>query len=159
MRSPLFWLLLTAVLTPNPFKQGSAYAFETATRTQTELRAFTQILSETAGNSSWQQLWRNTRQARHFDPAGPQAFFTLRMLDIPDAVKATLQAPDQITPTAGTQTWVRRAFAPTQVGRHGSASLSALCVLVDWRAVPEGTSSLDEAAIGLASLLLTRPCP
>ena len=136
-----------------------AHALDTHAVSEDQLRRYSTALSQSAGSSQWQQLWANTRRAGHFSADGEQTRFTLAMHDLPDKVRQTLSSPDGIIPIKHSQTWIRRDFTPSQTGLKGGVRYSALCVLVDWKSVPQGTRISDHANISLASLSLTEPCP
>ena len=134
---------------------SNAHALQTGQLPEPRLRELSANLADAAGSSQWQQLWKRSRDAGHFQPSGQQARFTLPMSSIPERVRETLGMADGITPEQSTLALYRRDFAPQIVGVEGTQNLSAICLRVDWRSVPDNPQ--PEQLIG-ASLLLTYPC-
>ncbi|QLF92340.1 hypothetical protein HW090_03640 [Pseudomonas sp. ABC1] len=137
---------------------GMCHAMSTENLSDKTLKAYGQTLSSVAGSSQWQQLWQRTRAAGHFQQEGPQARFTVPMKDIPDLVSSTLRNAHDAQSDRGTQVIYRKDFVPQVVGVEGVNNLTAVCVRVDWRSLPEGTATGDFAQMGNVSLLLARPC-
>lgn len=52
----------------------------------------------------------------------------------------------------------RRSFADQIIGRRGGQPLHALCLLVDWRTLPQGMRDTPQAYLRSASLLSSYPC-
>jgi len=137
---------------------ANAWALSSEGLPESHLKAYGSSLAAAAGNSQWQQLWKRTRDAGHFHSEGPQPRFTLPMTRIPSLVRQTLADADNAQPEQRTQVLYRRSFAPLVVGREAGSARHAICLWVDWRALPETTASNDGAAMGNVSLLLARPC-
>mgnify|MGYP002129593966 CR=1 FL=1 len=101
---------------------GSAHALQTDTLPAARLAELSSELASTAGSSQWQQLWKRTRDAGHFQSSGEQARFILPMTVIPELVRDTLAKADSATPQKSTLVLYRRDFAP----RVSSALYSGL---------------------------------
>jgi hypothetical protein len=137
---------------------GLSHAMSTENLPATTLKDYGQTLASAAGSSQWQQLWQRTRAAGYFTQEGPQARFTLPMTLIPELVSTTLRDAHSVQPDKGTQALYRRDFAPRVVGTEGSQTLTAICLKVDWRSLPEHTPPSDAAQMGSVSLLFVWPC-
>src|SRR5690606_8331342 len=103
----------------------------------------------------WQQLWKRSRDAGHFQASGEQPRFTLPKKLIPELVRDTLVRADSATPQQSTLVLYRRDFAPRITGTEAQHDLTAICLRVDWRGVPDNPRPEQLAG---ASLLLTYPC-
>lgn len=134
---------------------GTAHALQTDTLSATRLGELSDKLAANAGSSQWQQLWKRTRDAGHFQPGGEQARFTLPMTLIPELVRDTLGKADSTTAQKSTLVLYRRDFAPRVTGVEAKQNLTAICLQVDWRSVPDNPQ--PEQMIG-ANLLLAYPC-
>lgn len=134
---------------------GSAHALQTDTLPATRLAELSSELASATGSSQWQQLWKRTRDAGHFQSSGEQARFILPMTVIPELVRDTLAKADSATPQKSTLVLYRRDFAPRVTGVEALQDVTAICLQVDWRSVPENPQ--PEQLIG-ANLLLTYPC-
>ena len=134
---------------------GSAHALKTDTLPATRLAELSSELASATGSSQWQQLWKRTRDAGHFQSSGEQARFILPMTVIPELVRDTLAKADSATPQKSTLVLYRRDFAPRVTGVEALQDVTAICLQVDWRSVPDNPQ--PEQLIG-ASLLLTYPC-
>ncbi|WP_405118028.1 hypothetical protein [Pseudomonas leptonychotis] len=137
---------------------GLSHAMSTENLSETTLKAYGQSLAAAAGSSQWQQLWQRTRAAGYFNQDGAQARFTLPMKLIPELVSSTLRDAHSVQPDKGTQALYRRDFAPRVVGTEGPQALTAICLNVDWRSLPEYTPATDSGQMGSVSLLLVQPC-
>lgn len=137
---------------------GACHAMSTENLSDETLKAYGQSLASAAGSTQWQQLWTRTRAAGHLQPDGPQARFTVPMKDIPSLVGSTLSDADNVQPDRGTQAIYRQDFAPRVVGVEGMTNLTAICLRVDWRSLPDGTTTRDFAQMSNVSLILARPC-
>jgi hypothetical protein len=133
----------------------SAQALQIGQLPEQRLRELSATLADTAGSSHWQQLWKRSRDAGYFRTDGTQTRFTLPMTSIPDKVRETLGQAGSITPEQSTLALYRRDFAPQVTGMEGAQNLTAICLRVDWRSVPDNPQ--PEQLFG-ASLLLTYPC-
>ncbi|MCZ4322681.1 hypothetical protein [Pseudomonas anguilliseptica] len=137
---------------------GLSHAMSTENLPEDTLKAYGQSLASGAGSSQWQQLWQRTRAAGYFNQDGVQARFTLPMKEIPELVSSTLRDAHSVQPDKGTQALYRRDFAPRVVGTEGPQPLTAICLKVDWRSLPDHTQVTDSAQMGSVSLLLAQPC-
>lgn len=137
---------------------GLSHAMSTENLSEASLKAYGQSLAAAAGSSQWQQLWQRTRAAGYFNQDGAQARFTLPMKLIPGLVSSTLHDAHSVQPDKGTQALYRRDFAPRVVGTEGPQALTAICLNVDWRSLPEHTPATDSGQMGSVSLLLVQPC-
>ncbi|NBA98505.1 hypothetical protein [Pseudomonas sp. R5(2019)] len=135
-----------------------AQALQTESLDDDTLIVFGSTLGASASASQWQQLWQRTRQAGHFTAGPGRPHFTLPSRDIPALVTLTLTQAHSVGALKRTQAWYRHDFSPQTIGEHSGVPLTAICIWVDWRSVAEGTRSTDAAALGQASLLLTKPC-
>ena len=137
---------------------GLSHAMNTENLPESTLKAYGQSLAVGAGSSQWQQLWQRTRAAGYFNQDGPQARFTLPMKLIPELVSTTLSDAHSVKPDKGTQALYRRDFAPRVIGAEVPDALTAICLNVDWRSLPEKTPTNDSGQMGSISLLLVQPC-
>lgn len=140
------------------FASAGAHALQTTDLPEASLRAYATTLADVMGSSQLQQLWKRTRDAGHFSGAQGSAYFTAPMRDIPTLVKQTLAQPDGLTALKQTQVDYRRDFHPQEVGKAGADALTAVCLRVDWNALPRAARPEHGQAMGLASLLTARPC-
>lgn len=134
---------------------AGAHALEPTKLPAENLRALSAELAGNAGSNQWQQLWKRTRDAGHFQPDGAQARFTLPMTVIPELVRDTLSKADSAMPQPPSLVLYRRDFAPRITGVEAAQNLTAICLRVDWRGVPDNP---QPELLGGASLLLTYPC-
>lgn len=137
---------------------GISHAMNTENLSEKTLKAYGHSLATAAGSNQWQQLWQRTRAAGHFQPEGTQARFTLSMQQIPGLVSDTLSDAHGVRADKGTQALYRHDFTPRVVGIEGTQNLTAICLRVDWRSLPEQTPTSDGAQMGSVSLLLVKPC-
>ncbi|OLS62750.1 hypothetical protein [Pseudomonas putida] len=135
-----------------------AQALETENRPQAELIALATTLAQHAGSSQWQLLWQRSREAGHLTP-GKAAHFTLPAQRIDELTRATLASPHSATAEKRTRVQYRRDFQPLVLGNLDGSPLSALCLTVDWRTLPERTGGDAGPWMGQVSLLLSQPCP
>jgi hypothetical protein len=136
----------------------TAHALQTETVSDTTLRELASILNKTADNTQWQQLWSRSRKAGHLEANSTQPYFTTPMREIPPLVSATLNQAQDINTLKQTQALYRHDFAPRVVGQQGTQALTAVCVWVDWRTLPEHSRIDERTSMRQVSLLLTRPC-
>lgn len=137
---------------------ASAHALQTTDLPDHHLRAYASTLAGAVGSSQLQQLWKRTRDAGHFGGAQGIGYFTAPMRDIPALVNQTLAQPDELGALKHTQVDYRRDFSPQVVGKAGDTTLTAVCLRVDWNALPQSAQPDHAQAMGLVSLLLARPC-
>ncbi|MNE86610.1 hypothetical protein D3C80_1837280 [compost metagenome] len=115
-------------------------------------------MANAAGASQWQQLWHRSRLAGHFDSQPTTAYFTLPQTLLPNAASLTLSDPSETSAINRTQVLYRREFRSQSIGNQAERTLNALCVLVDWRTLPEHALARPAPYLGQVSLLLARPC-
>ncbi|MNN87924.1 hypothetical protein D3C81_2055440 [compost metagenome] len=65
---------------------------------------------------------------------------------------------DHVQPLHQTQALYRRSFSDTVIGQRGGQPLHALCLVVDWRTLPESMLASPQAYLRSASLLSSYPC-
>ncbi|MEE1924818.1 hypothetical protein V0R50_24145 [Pseudomonas sp. 148P] len=135
-----------------------AHALDTNNLTETELLALATSLAQNAGSSQWQQLWQRTRSAGHLAP-GKVPYFTIPQQQIAELALVTLESADGASAGKGTRALYRRDFQPLVVGNDNGTPLSAVCLSVDWRTVPDNLSGSAVPWMGQISLLLSQPCP
>ncbi|MEG0861681.1 MAG: hypothetical protein RSD81_04400 [Pseudomonas sp.] len=135
-----------------------AQALPTAALSPEQHQALGKQLLQHAGASQWQQLWQRSRQAGHLDKHANIPYFNLDSARLVEAVKLTLSQPEQTRALKRTQVLYRRDFLPLAVGKQADNSLSAVCLWVDWRTLPEHALNRPAAYLGQISLLLVRPC-
>ena len=133
-----------------------SHALNTEQHAESTLLALGTSLAQSASSSQWQQLWQRTRAAGHLTP-GNVAHFTLSHPHVAEHVRDTLDHADTVTPEHGTRARYRRDFQPQVVGIDSGVALTAVCLWVDWRTLPENLASA--AHMGQVSLLLSKPCP
>jgi hypothetical protein len=134
-----------------------AHALNTEEVDPQTLKDYAVTLNAHAGNFQWQQLWKNTRSAGYFSEQSP-THFTTPMSQVPDLVSTTLSRATSVKPYASTRAAYRYDFA-TKVGSVNKVAVTALCVEVDWRTLPNGTAVDDAEKMKTVSLLLAKPCP
>ncbi|TDF86370.1 hypothetical protein [Pseudomonas sp. H9] len=135
-----------------------AYALPTTDLSPEQRHALGKQLAEQAGASQWQQLWQRSRQAGHLQEHPTTAYFSLPSAELIKAAALTLSQPADTQALKQTQVLYRRDFSPHIVGKQAQENLSALCIWVDWRTLPENALSRPSAYLGQISLLLARPC-
>lgn len=135
-----------------------AQALQTAPLSPEQHQMLGQQLLQHAGASQWQQLWQRSRKAGHLDKQADIPYFSLDSAQLIQAVKLTLSQPEQTVALKHTQLLYRRDFLPHAVGKQADNSLSAVCLWVDWRTLPEHALNRPAAYLGQVSLLLAHPC-
>lgn len=121
------------------------------------LKDYAVTLNAQAGKFQWQQLWKNTRTAGYFSQQSP-THFTVSMSKVPDLVSVALSRATSVKPFASTRATYRYDFA-TNVGLVNKVAVTAVCIDVDWRTLPNGTAVDDAEKMKTISLLLAKPCP
>lgn len=134
-----------------------AHALNTEEVEPQTLKDYAVTLTAHAGNFQWQQLWKNTRSAGYFNQQSP-SHFTVPMSSVPDIVSAALTRATSVRPFAATRAAYRYDFA-TNVGVVQKVAVTAVCIDVDWRSLPNGTAVDDAEKMKNVSLLLATPCP
>ncbi|WP_166367282.1 hypothetical protein [Pseudomonas akapageensis] len=136
----------------------TAHALQTEDLSDATLLKLAATLDKVAGSSQWQQLWSRSRHAGHLAAHPTLPHFTTPMAEIPALVSTTLNQAQSISPLKQTQALYRRDFSPMVVGQQGPQALTAVCVWIDWRTLPEKPRLDERASMQQVSLLLTRPC-
>ncbi|MFV3292514.1 hypothetical protein ACNFBR_27745 [Pseudomonas sp. NY11955] len=147
--------LLLAPLLLLPF---SLHALDTQQTPGEHLLELGRELAAHAGASQWQQLWQRVRQAGYLQSDAAPVHFSVPMARLPDLARQTLAEADQVQALRQTQALYRRSFAGPAIGQSNGKPLHALCLLVDWRTLPEGMRATPRAYLGSASLLSSYPC-
>ncbi|HDS1817863.1 TPA: hypothetical protein QEM96_002510 [Pseudomonas putida] len=146
-------LFASFALTSSPL-----YALDTRHTPAEQLLELGSELAASAGSSQWQQLWHSVREAGYLHPHTSQVHFTLPASQLPGLARQTLAQADQVYPVQQTRALYRRNFSDRVVGKRGEHAFSALCLLVDWRALPQGMTTTPRAYLKSASLLSSYPC-
>ncbi|RQO58297.1 hypothetical protein [Pseudomonas sp. KBW05] len=134
-----------------------AHALNTEEVEPQTLKDYAITLNASAGNFQWQQLWKTTRTAGYFSEQS-STHFTAPMKQVPDLVSTVLSSATSVKPFASTRATYRYDFAE-KVGQVNKVTVTALCVDVDWRSLPNGTAVDDTEKMKTVSLLLAKPCP
>ncbi|MDO7902566.1 hypothetical protein ACE1YR_10715 [Pseudomonas sp. K1(2024)] len=135
-----------------------AHAIDTALVSRERLLELGALLEADSGSSQWQMLWQRVRSSGFFLNQPGQLHFTVSPSQLPAMARLTLARADQVEPFADTHVRYRRGFAPLVVGQRGGQALEALCVDVDWRALPVSSASLPHAYLKLITLRRAYPC-
>lgn len=147
--------LLFASLFLTPF---SLHALDTRQVPAEQLLELGRELAAHAGASQWQQLWQRVRQAGYLQANGGPLHFSAPPAQLPELARQTLARADQVQALHQTQALYRRSFADQIIGRRDGQPLHALCLLVDWRTLPQGMRDTPQAYLRSASLLNSYPC-
>ncbi|WP_412460136.1 hypothetical protein ACK2SD_14590 [Pseudomonas sp. SC11] len=147
-------LLLSTLLIVHP----PVHAIDTALVSRERLLELGALLEADSGSSQWQMLWQRVRSSGFFLNQPGQLHFTVNPSQLPAMARLTLARADQVEPFADTHVRYRRGFAPQVVGQRGDQALEALCVDVDWRALPLSSTSLPHAYLKLITLRRAYPC-
>ncbi|OUM22895.1 hypothetical protein B8W72_31170 [Pseudomonas putida] len=151
MYKPL--LFASLILTPL-----TLHALDTREVTAAQLLELGRDLERHAGASQWQQLWQRVRQAGFLQANSAPVHFTAPMSQLPELARQTLAQADQVQALHRTQALYRRSFSGTVIGQRDGQPLHALCLLVDWRTLPQGMLDASQAYLRSASLLSSYPC-
>lgn len=151
MYKPL--LFASLFLTPFPL-----YALDTRQTPAEQLLDLGRELAAHAGASQWQQLWQRVRQAGYLQANGAPIHFSVPTARLPELARQTLAEADQVQALQQTQALYRRSFAGQVIGQRNGQALHALCLLVDWRTLPQGMRDTPQAYLRSASLLNSYPC-
>lgn len=151
MYKPL--LFASLLLTPL-----SLHALDTHQASTGQLLDLGRNLAAQAGSSQWQQLWQRVRQAGYLQANADSLHFTVAPALLPELARQTLGRADQVQALQHTQALYRRHFADQVIGQRNGQPLHALCLLVDWRTLPQGMLHSPEAYLRGASLLSSYPC-
>jgi hypothetical protein len=150
-------LLIGASLAALYLLATPAHALSTADAEPETLKAYAVTLNAHASKFQWQQLWKASREHGYFNN-GSATYFTTPMPHVPDLVSAVLNKATSVTPFASTRATYRYDFA-AKVGLSNNVAVTALCVDVDWRTLPDGTDVENAHAMQSVTLLLAQPCP
>ncbi|PVZ42210.1 hypothetical protein [Pseudomonas sp. CC120222-01a] len=115
-------------------------------------------LAAHAGNSQWQQLWQRTRAAGHLQARPGHAYFTIPHPLLKELARQALAQADQVEPLGNTAARYRRIFPDRVIGMLDNQPLSSLCLVIDWRTLPQVQPSNAHAYLAGASLLSSYPC-
>ncbi|GLO45617.1 hypothetical protein [Pseudomonas putida] len=151
----MYKTLLFASLFLTPF---SLHALDTRQVPAEQLLELGRELAAHAGASQWQQLWQRVRQAGYLQANGVPLHFSAPPAQLPELARQTLARADQVQALHQTQALYRRSFADQIIGRRDGQPLHALCLLVDWRTLPQGMRDTPQAYLRSASLLNSYPC-
>ncbi|MBV4491355.1 hypothetical protein [Pseudomonas oryzicola] len=147
--------LLFASLFFTPF---SLHALDTRQASPEQLLELGRDLAAQAGASQWQQLWQRVRQAGYLQANSASLHFSVAPALLPELARQTLARADRVQAQQQTQALYRRNFADQVIGQRDGQPLHALCLLVDWRALPQSMLHTPEAYLRGASLLSSYPC-
>lgn len=136
----------------------SLHALDTRQTGAEHLLELGRELAAHAGASQWQQLWQRVRQAGYLQADAAPIHFSVPTARLPDLARQTLAQADQVQALRQTQALYRRSFAGLVIGQRNGQPLHALCLLVDWRTLPQGMRATPQAYLGSASLLSSYPC-
>jgi hypothetical protein len=146
----LFIMLLTPAL--------ATHALDTRQTPPEQLLQLGSQLAGQAGSSQWQQLWQRTRDAGHFKAASSHAYFTITHPLLPELARQTLARADQVETVNSTLARYRRTFPDRVIGMLDEQPLYSLCLIIDWRSLPQAQASKAHANLSGASLLNSYPC-
>ncbi|MGJ7548928.1 hypothetical protein [Pseudomonas alloputida] len=146
----LFIMLLTPSL--------PTHALDTGQAAPEQLLKLGSQLAAHAGSSQWQQLWQRTRAAGHLQVTPGQAYFTIPHPLLPELARQTLAQADQVETVKRTLVRYRRTFPDRVIGLLDGQPLNSLCLIIDWRTLPEEQADKAQAYLGSASLLNSYPC-
>ncbi|GLO12330.1 hypothetical protein PPUJ20028_09110 [Pseudomonas putida] len=136
----------------------SLHALDTRQTPTEHLLELGRALAAHAGSSQWQQLWQRVRQAGYLQAHAAPVHFSVPTARLPDLARQTLAQADQVQALRQTQALYRRTFAGQVIGQRNGQPLHALCLLVDWRTLPQGMHATPQAYLSSASLLSSYPC-
>jgi hypothetical protein len=151
MYKPLFFASL--FLTPLPL-----HALDTRQAPVEQLLELGSQLAAHAGPSQWQQMWQRVRQVGYLQPNVAPVHFSVAPAQLPDLARQTLARADQVHAIQQTQALYRRNFAGQVIGMRGGQPLHSVCLLVDWRTLPQNMSNTPQAYLRSASLVSSYPC-
>ncbi|RCL20590.1 hypothetical protein C6A77_24315 [Pseudomonas sp. AFG_SD02_1510_Pfu_092] len=151
MYKPL--LLASLFLTPL-----AVHALDTHQTPAEQLRELGRELAAQAGASQWQQLWQRVRQAGYLQAHGSAVHFSVAPTLLPELARQTLAQADEVQALRQTQALYRRSFADQVIGQRDGQPLQALCLLVDWRTLPQRMLHTPQPYLRSASLLSSYPC-
>ncbi|WP_449433609.1 hypothetical protein [Pseudomonas putida] len=115
-------------------------------------------LATNAGASQWQQLWQRVRSAGYLQAQPGQDHFSVGQAQLPELVRSTLAQADQVSAVDTTRALYRRDFPGRTVGLRDGQPLSAVCLIVEWRSLPQSAVSAPHAYLQNAGLVISYPC-
>lgn len=136
----------------------AAMAVDTATLSNDQLHQLARELEPHAGSSQWQQLWQRMRRAGYFNARPGQLHLTIPQPQLPALARQTLAEADQAETLDSARVRYRKDFSPRLIGRRDTERFNALCLEVDWRAVPQSQAHAPKAYLGMVGLLQGYPC-
>ncbi|MNH26631.1 hypothetical protein D3C79_866950 [compost metagenome] len=134
------------------------YALDTRQASSEQLLTLGNALAVQAGSSQWQQLWQNVRQAGHLQAQPGHAYFTVDQPQLPELARQALAQATEVEPLSLTRARYRREFPGQVIGKRDGTSLTALCLVVDWRTLPSTLLNTPQAYLPSASLIDGYPC-
>nr|WP_314873510.1 hypothetical protein [uncultured Pseudomonas sp.] len=140
------------------FAATSALAVERLALSEDRLQQLGSQLAERAGSSQWQQLWQRVRSAGYLQPQATGLHFRVEQRELPRLAHETLAHADQVRLLEQSHAEYRKDFAPTLVGSKNAHPLTALCLLVDYRALPINMVDAPHAYLAGVTLLNSYPC-
>lgn len=146
----LFIMLLTPSL--------ATHALDTRQAPPEQLLELGSQLADHAGSSQWQQLWQRTRAAGHLSATPGHAYFTPPHTLLPELARQTLAQADQVEAVDSTLARYKRTFPDSVIGMLDDQPLNSLCLIIDWRTLPQEQATQALAYLGGASLLKSYPC-
>ena len=115
-------------------------------------------LAAHAGSSQWQQLWQRTRAAGHLQAKPGHPYFTIPQPQLPDLARQTLAHADRVEALNITLARYRRAFPDRVIGMFNDQPLNSICLVIDWRTLPQEQANTSYAYLKAASFLNSYPC-
>lgn len=146
----LFIMLLTPSL--------ATHALDTRQAPPEQLLKLGSQLADHAGKSQWQQLWQRSRAAGHLQATPGLAYFTISHPLLPELARQTLTRADKVEAVNITLARYRRAFPGRVIGMLDDQPLNSLCLIIDWRTLPQEQANEAHAYLAGASLLNSYPC-
>ncbi|MFJ4064503.1 hypothetical protein ACIPW4_04300 [Pseudomonas sp. NPDC089996] len=146
--------LLIMLLTPSL----ATHALDTRQATPEQLLDLGSLLAANAGSSQWQQLWQRTRAAGHLQATPGHAYFTVPHPQLPELARQTLARADQVETLNGTQARYRRNFPDKVIGMFDDQPLHSLCLIIDWRTLPQKQANKPHAYLKSTGLYNSYPC-
>ena len=135
-----------------------ALALDTTQVSTEQLHQLARELAPRAGPGQWQQLWQNMRRAGYFSAHPGQLQLVVPQSEVPALARQTLAQANQVEALDTARARYRKDFTPQIIGQRGSHRFNALCLEVDWRAVPQSQVHAPTAYLGMVGLLEAYPC-
>lgn len=147
--------LLLSLLLLSP---SAAMALDPTELSNEQLHRLARELAPHAGASQWQQLWQNMRRTGHFSAQPGQLHVVVSHAQLPALARQTLAEADQAQALDTARVRYRKDFTPQVVGRRDTKDFTALCLEVDWRALPRSQAHAPKSYLGMVGLLQGYPC-